>query len=223
MSNYLLDVTNSGGPAIHAWGDYGVVGENAGYWGCLGYSDGGVVGLSNSSGYWGYLGRNDLGGFFYGDVQINGTLYKSAGSFKIDHPLDPANKYLSHSFVESPDMKNIYDGVAELDGSGEAWIELPEYFEALNRDFRYQLTCISGFAPVYIAKKIAGNRFKIAGALPDWKSPGRSPASARMPMPTLTAFLWRSSRTPRRRAITYILSFLASRRKNSWNGSAVRS
>jgi len=63
-------------------------------------------------------------------------------------------------------MKNIYDGVAELDESGEAWIDLPEYFEALNRDFRYQLTCIGDFAPVYIAKKIAGNRFKIAGGNP---------------------------------------------------------
>ena len=56
---------------------------------------------------------------------LSGTVSKSAGSFKIDHPLDPANKYLSHSFVESPDMTNVYDGVAELDESGEAWIDLP--------------------------------------------------------------------------------------------------
>jgi len=36
-------------------------------------------------------------------------------------------------------------------------------FEALNRDFRYQLTCIGGFAPVFIAEKIAGNRLQDRG------------------------------------------------------------
>jgi len=41
---------------------------------------------------------------------VTGKLTKGSGSFKIDHPLDPANKYLSHSFVESPDMMNVYNG-----------------------------------------------------------------------------------------------------------------
>src|SRR5207253_937342 len=98
-----------------------------------------------------------------GDLVVSGNLSKGGGSFKIDHPLDPENKYLYHSFVESPDMKNIYDGVAVLDAKGESVVELPDWFEALNRDFRYTLTCIGGFAPVYIAEKVAKNRFKIAG------------------------------------------------------------
>jgi hypothetical protein len=98
-----------------------------------------------------------------GNASVSGTFSKGAGSFKIDDPLDPANKYLYHSFVESPDMKNVYDGLVVLDKRGEAWVQLPEYFEALNKDFRYQLTCIGRFAPVYIAKKISGNRFRIAG------------------------------------------------------------
>ncbi len=102
-------------------------------------------------------------GYFDGDTHVVGTLSKSAGSFKIDHPLDPEGKYLSHSFVESPDMMNIYNGNVVLDADGEAWVEMPEWFEALNRDFRYQLTCIGGFAPVYVAEKVDGNRFKIAG------------------------------------------------------------
>ena len=51
-------------------------------------------------------------------VNVVGTLSKGGGSFKIDHPLDPANKYLYHSFVESPDMKNIYDGTITTD---ERW------------------------------------------------------------------------------------------------------
>jgi hypothetical protein len=109
----------------------------------------------------------DLGypwaGLFEGNVFVVGNLAKIAGSFKIDHPLDPANKYLYHSFVESPDMMNIYNGVAILDASGEAVIQMPEWFGSLNRDFRYQLTCIGGFAPVFIAEELANNRFKIGG------------------------------------------------------------
>jgi hypothetical protein len=96
-------------------------------------------------------------------LDVTSSLTKPAGSFKIDHPLDPANKYLYHSFVESPDMKNIYDGVAVLDANGEAVVTLPDWFQALNRDFRYQLTSIGGFAPVYIAEEIQNNQFKIAG------------------------------------------------------------
>jgi len=99
-----------------------------------------------------------------GSVDIQGNLTKSSGAFKIDHPLDPQNKYLYHSFVESPDMMNIYNGNVILDENGEAWVELPEWFEALNRDFRYQLTAIGAPAPnLYISEEISDNRFKIAG------------------------------------------------------------
>ena len=107
--------------------------------------------------------NNPYAGEFDGNVLVFGNLAKLAGSFKIDHPLDPANKYLYHSFVESPDMMNIYNGVAILDASGEAVIQMPEWFGSLNRDFRYQLTCIGGFAPVYIAEELANNQFKIGG------------------------------------------------------------
>ena len=60
--------------------------------------------------------------------------------------LDPANKYLYHSFVESPDMMNVYNGNVVTDKRGMATVVLPEYFEALNSDFRYQLTVIGRFA-----------------------------------------------------------------------------
>lgn len=103
-------------------------------------------------------------GLFYGTTWVAGTFYKNAGAFRIDHPLDPANKYLNHSFVESPDMKNIYDGVVTLDAAGKATVELPAWFEALNKDFRYQLTAIGAPAPgLYIAEEIKNNRFRIAG------------------------------------------------------------
>lgn len=108
-------------------------------------------------------------GYFQGDVWITGNLHKGSGSFTIDHPLDPENKYLQHSFVESPDMMNIYNGNVTLDDEGEAVIEMPDYFTTLNKDFRYQLTCIGGFAPVYVAEEIENCHFKIAGGKPNLK------------------------------------------------------
>ena len=110
-------------------------------------------------------GVNKYAGYFNGHL-YSSHISKSGGSFQIDHPLDPENKYLFHSFVESPDMMNVYNGNVILDENGEAIVVLEEWFEALNRDFRYQLTCIGGWAQVYIADKIADNRFRIAGGIP---------------------------------------------------------
>ena len=100
----------------------------------------------------------------FGDMSITGSLSKGGGGFKINDPLEPEKKYLSHSFVESPDMMNVYNGNVELDDKGEAWIQMPDYFEALNREFRYQITPIGGPAPsLFVAEKISDNRFKIGG------------------------------------------------------------
>jgi hypothetical protein len=99
-----------------------------------------------------------------GNAAVTGNLSKGGGSFKIDDPIDPANKYLSHSFVESPDMMNIYNGIVTLDAHGAAVVEMPEWFQALNRDFRYQLCAIGTPGPkLYVAAEIADNHFKIAG------------------------------------------------------------
>jgi hypothetical protein len=105
-------------------------------------------------------------GNFAGNLNVKGKLTKGSGSFKIDHPLDPANKYLSHSFVESPDMMNVYNGNITTDRRGLATVTLPDYFEALNGDFRYQLTVIGQFAQAIVAKKIAANRFVIRTSRP---------------------------------------------------------
>lgn len=108
---------------------------------------------------------NSYAGYFLGDVHVTGNLSKGSGSFKIDHPLDPQNKYLAHSFVESPDMMNVYNGNVILDEKGEAIIVLPDYFESLNMEYRYQLTCIGGFSQVYISEEIIDNKFKISGGI----------------------------------------------------------
>ncbi len=105
-----------------------------------------------------------------GDAQVIGNLTKGGGSFKIDHPLDPENKYLYHSFVESPDMMNVYNGNVILNESGEALVEMENWFEALNRDFRYQLSPIGAPAPnLFIAEEMVGNSFRIAGGEPGTK------------------------------------------------------
>ena len=145
------------------WGaDYGVFGDHfSGSNGTLGSMFAGVIGQA---------GTNSLAGLFAGDVQINGTLNPNSAAFKIDHPLDPANKYLYHSFVESPDMMNIYNGNVVLDANGEAEIKFPDWFEALNMDFHYQLTAIGAPGPnLYIAEEISDNRFKIAGGISGMK------------------------------------------------------
>jgi hypothetical protein len=102
-------------------------------------------------------------------LQVVGNFAASTKTFKIDHPLDPANKYLNHSTVESPDMKNIYDGVITTDADGFATVVLPDYFEALNQDFRYQLTVMGTFAQAIVRDEIANNRFTIQTDKPNVK------------------------------------------------------
>jgi hypothetical protein len=86
------------GLAILGNNNYGVYGKAL--YGTITY---GVYGTAS-------LGTTNWAGYFYGNVNVTGTLSKGGGSFKIDHPLDPTNKNLYHSFVESPDMMNIYNG-----------------------------------------------------------------------------------------------------------------
>jgi hypothetical protein len=89
---------------------------------------------------------------------------------KIDHPLEPANRNLNHSFVESPEMLNVYSGTATTNGQGHAIVRLPAYVEALNRDFRYQLTVIGDdFDCAIVSREVLENHFAIRTDRPNVK------------------------------------------------------
>jgi hypothetical protein len=159
------------GAGIVGWGGGGT---NAGAAGLVGYGGNGKMSDGPGAVFHGgntapdgsgdgleaYAGSG-LAGFFNGSIDVTGSISKGGGSFKIDHPLDPANKYLYHSFVESPDMMNIYNGNVVTDANGDAIVPLPDWFETLNRDFRYQLTVVGQFAQAIVASKVGNHQFRI--------------------------------------------------------------
>lgn len=108
-------------------------------------------------------------GRFYGDIDVTGSVLKSGDLTRIDHPLEPANKYLTHTSVEASEMKNLYDGIVVTDDQGHATVVLPDWFEALNTDFRYQLTVIGDFAQAVVAREIQNNSFEIRTEKPQIK------------------------------------------------------
>jgi hypothetical protein len=128
--------------------------------GTSGHGGDGVVSLAYAGGY---------AGLFSGNVAIFGTLTASTKDFQIDHPLDPANKYLFHASVESSEMMNIYTGNVTTDAQGEARVELPDWFEAVNTDFRYQLTVIGQFAQAIVNSEVANHQFGIKTDKPNVK------------------------------------------------------
>jgi hypothetical protein len=161
--------TNGNGYGVYGSHDgsgTGVYGNSVSGIGVLGISSGfGLYGFG-TYGVYGQAPAGGFAGYFTGDVNVTGTLTKGAGAFRIDHPLDPAHKYLQHSFVESPDMMNVYNGNVTTDRKGFAVVKLPGYFQALNRGFRYQLTSLSGLQEVAVAKEIEHNRFTIQSQKP---------------------------------------------------------
>ncbi len=160
-----IDIDQEGGGVIGEMdcfsGNPGLTVRNGG----VGFALAVVGGLST-------IGVNELGG----DTTVAGqfcanSVCAQVKNFRIDHPLDPENKYLVHSSVESDEMKNVYDGVVVTDARGYATIALPEWFEALNNDFRYQLTVLDDgdsdeFVLAKVVRKVAGNRFAIRTSSP---------------------------------------------------------
>lgn len=154
------DGTGVSGEATRATGsNTGVYGyahgdDGVGVWGVADGADGIAV-------HGQVKGGANYGVYSTGNIGASGTK-----SFVIDHPQDPENKTLRHYCEEGPEPMNSYSGVVTLDAAGEAEVILPAYFESINRDFRYQLTCLRQFAPVFVKDEIVGGRFVIAGGKP---------------------------------------------------------
>jgi trimeric autotransporter adhesin len=154
----------AGGTAIFAVGGRGPIQGGAGGVFVAGNNLGDGIDVSKAPGC---TGTHCVAGNFIGDVFVSGTLTAATKHFRIDHPLDPANKYLIHAGVESSEMKNIYDGMVTLDQAGEAVVQLPSWFDAVNGNVRYQLTAVGTPSPgLYISRKLEHNRFKIGGGVP---------------------------------------------------------
>jgi hypothetical protein len=146
---------------------YGVFGQNYDLTGPVTANSVGVGGV----GYIGVLGQsNDIvngaglasldNAIILGDLVVSGTK-----NFRIDHPKDPANKYLNHFSIESNEVLNIYRGTVAFDSLGNASVQLPNWFDAVNKNASYQLTPIGGYAPIFIAEKIKDGRFVISGGM----------------------------------------------------------
>jgi hypothetical protein len=171
-SSYATAGTGVVGATLAGVGVYGRSNE-AGGRGVLGWASGsgtnyGVFGQTSSPmGYAGYFfGRAHVNG----NLSVLGSISKGGGGFLIDHPLDPASRYLEHSFVEAPERLNVYRGTVTLDGTGRATVRLPRYFGALNVDVSYQLTALGVAAPgLHVARGVStrGTSFRIAGGAPN--------------------------------------------------------
>ena len=145
-------------------------------------TDPGVIGVRGRSAYGtGVAGESQFGaavrgtatsasalaGYFEGDVEVTGNLVAGSKNFLIDHPLDPDHRRLAHASIESSEMLDLYRGTVTLDADGSATVSFPDWFEALNRDFSYQLTPIGKPAPgLYVAHEVRDGRFRIAGGPP---------------------------------------------------------
>jgi hypothetical protein len=72
---------------------------------------------------------------------------------------------------------DIYDGIAQLDGSGKATVVLPDYFLALNKDFQYLATAIGQPMPgLYLSGEVhprfwlfGSPEIQISGGAPNGK------------------------------------------------------
>lgn len=173
---FVLTTTQGTGMVVHNESGDGIFGSSAtvgnGVVGFASTSGNGVLGLSASGrgvdgestsgpGVYGTSSTN-YAGLFQGNVHITGTCCGAvAGTYQIDDPMDPANQYLNQAAVAAPEWKNIYDGNVTTDAAGMATVELPPYVQALDHDFRYQLTVVGQFAQAIVAHKIAENRFTI--------------------------------------------------------------
>lgn len=191
----MVSAAGSGRPvAIRGWAraNWGIDGDSYGVQGIaddpIGYNFG-VYGYAPETSTWG----TNNSGYFAGAPLYADTVSAGIKNFMIDHPLDPANKVLLHSSIESDERMNLYRGVLVTDARGYATVSVPAWFSALNEDIQYQLTVIDGadssaFVLAKVVQEMQGGKFKIrtsAGKTKvNWQVSGRrhDPTSNYTPM-----------------------------------------
>ena len=166
------DSTTVGGTGVVAIGGSGL--SVAGGMGLMavGSGDPGAMGAFISPGGTNVFQGQDpaQAAYLQGSVTVLGLLTVNGfETSEIDDPTDPANKYLSHAAVQSPELLNVYSGNVLTDGRGEAIVTMPSYFEALNTDFRYQLTPVGQFAQAIVGSEIVSGSFMIKTDKPNVK------------------------------------------------------
>ncbi len=165
-----VDSSSDDASAVYG-GAWGAAGLTTGVWGVSNSTSEGAAGVfgeaaGSSGNTFGVFGAaaspSGYGVYCLGDFGASGTK-----QFRIDHPLDPDNKYLHHYTAEGPNPLNMYSGSVVLDDAGAAWVDLPDYFSAINRDATYHLTAVGGPAPgLHVAAKEVAGRFHIRGGSP---------------------------------------------------------
>jgi hypothetical protein len=174
---YGSNLRTNGGHGIYGVGFNGVVGQTGQSTGFAVYGEnldnitpwGNGVGVAGK-GFYGVLGEDRYLGATAGAYGLysNGALGATgAKTFRIDHPHDPENKYLRHFSIESNEVLNVYRGTATFNVSGNAIVNLPNYFNAININISYQLTPVGAYMPLFIKEKVDGNnQFTISGGIP---------------------------------------------------------
>ncbi|MCD4656946.1 MAG: hypothetical protein K8S87_05320 [Planctomycetes bacterium] len=125
---------------VYGNGSFGVYGAGGSY-GIYGRGSYGVYGNGTTYGIYGTGGV--YAGYFSGNVRVTGSISKGGGWFLIDHPLDPENKTLRHSFVESPEDLCMYRGTVTIGQNGDAVVQMPDYFKALTMENEATVTLTS--------------------------------------------------------------------------------
>lgn len=177
---YGSNLRANGGHGVMGIGFNGIVGQTN-------YSAGNAVYGENSDaiaplgngigvagkGYYGVVGEDRYlgtqtgayGVFSNGDMTATGTKL-----FTIDHPADPENKFLRHFSSESNEVLNIYRGNVTFDANGEATVDMPDYYDLINKNPSYQLTPIGGYAQLFVKEELANGQFVIGGGAEGMKA-----------------------------------------------------
>ena len=106
----------------------------------------------------------NISGITSGGYITTREILMPAKTFIIDHPRD-YSKHLIHACIEGPEAGVYYRGRGEITNNECAEIILPEYVEALAKDFTIEITHIYDGTPPksYSVSEILYNRFTVYG------------------------------------------------------------